>query len=492
MSIKKFIYFWLGGLVCCFLVMALAMVFSTNELRAMNNAILRDAGAVEMTHRQENALLEERRIDLLLRDTGNSVYEQREKVLMAKSRALVEELATDDLPAKDRARVHTIRGFFEAYRAAALASPPLPLPAVSQAADRLLNAVEDYREETRTRMTATLARSKRLDTLVDRWSLGVFLFVSLAAGLGSALLLRRVVRPAHALSRTAARFGRGDTQARATVYFNDELGLLCRSFNRMADNIAFLQSERRHLLAALAHDLKNPLVLIGGAARRLKRKEAVGPAHLPLLESIIGQSDAMEELIGELMETVRREDADRALEKAEVDLHELLTALHAKQVGAIASHPIHYQGTPCPVRGDARRLARVAANLVSNAVKYSPAGRPIDLRLTRQGDWAVFTVTDAGVGIPAEEITGLGEPFRRLKHTSAMAKGSGMGLFSARRIVNGHGGSLAIDSRLGAGTTVTVKVPLATAAAPCQPARPESDKQAVPLAARPDDAEARR
>ncbi len=474
-SIKKFIYFWLGGLVCCFLTMASAMVLSTSALRSMNAETLKDAGAVEMAHRLENGLLEERRMALLLHDTGDPAFSRKEKVLMEQSRSLIEELSMADRPAKDRPQVNDIFALFQEYRTGALSLPPQPLPAINKTADRLLAAVEKYREDKRAQMTETLARSKHLDTLVDRWSLGVIISVVLASGLGSVLLLRRIVRPARSLSQTATRFGEGETMARATVYFNDEMGLLSRSFNEMADNIAALHQERGHLIAALAHDLKNPLVLIGGAARRLKRKEAVAQNQLPLLDSIIGQTEAMEELIGELVETVRQEETPQPQEMTDVDLHELLKTLHARQAPLITSHRLHYEGSPCPVRGDASRLGRIATNLISNAVKYSAAGTPIHIRLQRQEDWGVLTVTDAGVGIPASEIPRLFEPFRRLEHTRSMAKGTGLGLFSARKIVSGHGGSISISSQLGTGTTVTVKLPLNHAPAP----QPGHDHTAV-------------
>ena len=475
MSIKNFIYFWLGGLVCCFLTLTSAMVLSTNALRAMNAETLRDTGAVDLAHRLENGLLEERRIDLLMRDTGDPAFRSRKKTLMAQSQSLIEELSMTAPSAKDLPLVNNILGLFQQYRAESLALPPLPLSAISHTANHLLAAVENYREENRIRMTETLARSKHLNTLVDRWSMGVILSVVLASGLGSVLLLRRIVRPAHSLSRTATRFGEGETTARATVYFNDELGLLSRSFNTMADNIAALHQERGHLLAALAHDLKNPLVLVGGAARRLKKKEAVAEKHLPLLDSIIGQTEAMEELIGELVETVRQEETPQPQEMTDLDLHALLQSIHIRQAALITSHRLHYEGSPCPVRGDAVRLGRVAANLISNAVKYSNAGTTIHIRLQRMEDWGVLTVSDTGVGIPTEEIPSLFQPFRRLDHTRSMAKGTGLGLFSARKIVSGHGGNISVSSRLGEGTTVTVKLPL------CPSSVPQPDQSPPPV-----------
>lgn len=310
MSIKKFISFWMGGLAFCFIILALSLIASTTKLQSMNARVLKDSQAIEVAHQIENAILSERREDLLWRATGDSAFLTRKANFVEKLTPLVRELADSESTSTKNDSSSHIRQLFEQYRTEALADPVHPLAEVSRSADLLLRTVEDFSERNHTQMTQTLALSKRLDTMVDRWSIGLILVVLCFTALGSVLLLKRIIIPTFALSQAAERFGKGEYAVRARVYNNDELGMLSRAFNEMTENISLLQQERRHFIASLAHDIKNPMVLIGGTARRLKKKQAVVEEKMPLLNCIIEQADAVEELIGELVDTVHLEDGN--------------------------------------------------------------------------------------------------------------------------------------------------------------------------------------
>jgi signal transduction histidine kinase len=112
------------------------------------------------------------------------------------------------------------------------------------------------------------------------------------------------------------------------------------------------------------------------------------------------------------------------------------------------------------------RLRRVVGNLLANAVKYSPDGGCVTAAVALLGDQgsaartAVLRVTDAGIGIPATELAHITEPFYRASNAVGRARGSGVGLAGARQIVEQHGGRLTIESEEGAGTTVSVFLPL--------------------------------
>ena len=113
---------------------------------------------------------------------------------------------------------------------------------------------------------------------------------------------------------------------------------------------------------------------------------------------------------------------------------------------------------------DADRLTRVLENLVANAIKYSPAGSVVVVRIDREempdGPVAVLSITDQGVGIPADDLPHIFERFRRGGNVADRIAGSGLGLWGSQRIVAQHGGTIAIDSTEGQGTTVTVRLPL--------------------------------
>jgi signal transduction histidine kinase len=113
---------------------------------------------------------------------------------------------------------------------------------------------------------------------------------------------------------------------------------------------------------------------------------------------------------------------------------------------------------------DRMRLERVLDNLLSNAVKYSPQGGPIAIRVGREDDaggaWAVVSVRDDGIGVPAEDLPWIFERYRRAGNVAGRVAGTGIGLAGARQIVEQHGGTIGVESDEGQGTTVTVRLPL--------------------------------
>jgi signal transduction histidine kinase len=118
------------------------------------------------------------------------------------------------------------------------------------------------------------------------------------------------------------------------------------------------------------------------------------------------------------------------------------------------------------IRGDPQALEQVLVNLLDNAVKYSPEPRPIDVELTRAGEWAHLRVSDRGCGIPADEQERIFEPFYRAGSPSCSGErsttGSGLGLALVRRTVSAHGGRVTVTSQPGEGSTFVVSLPLLT------------------------------
>jgi signal transduction histidine kinase len=159
------------------------------------------------------------------------------------------------------------------------------------------------------------------------------------------------------------------------------------------------------------------------------------------------------------------------LRRVRVDLVVLVRRVVAEREGISARYSFRVEANPEQLIGsfDSVRLERVVDNLVSNAVKYSPLGGTVTLVLRCQrsanGTWAVLSVRDQGLGIPAADLPGVLEPFRRASNVGPIS-GTGIGLASARQIVEEHGGRISVASREGAGTTFTVCLPLASRPAP--------------------------
>ena len=231
------------------------------------------------------------------------------------------------------------------------------------------------------------------------------------------------------------------------------------------------QAEKEAFLDAVAHDLGNPLTTVKGQTQLLRRRaqqDRADPATLEIgLAAIEAATDRATRLIGELTDTARLE-AQRPLElrRTAVNLVALTEASITDFQAAAAGQQLLLETDIAEVIGlwDADRLTRVLENLIANAVKYSPAGSTVVVRVEREetpvGPYAVLSVADQGVGIPAADRPHIFERFRRGGNVAGRFAGSGLGLWGSQRIVAQHGGRIAIDSTEGKGTTVTVRLPL--------------------------------
>ncbi len=232
------------------------------------------------------------------------------------------------------------------------------------------------------------------------------------------------------------------------------------------------EAEKEAFLDAVAHDLANPLTTVKGQTQLLRRRAQRGRAGLATLETglaaIEAATDRATRLIGELTDAARLE-AQRPLElrRTAIDLVALAKDSITESQAAASGQQLHLEAGVPEVVGwwDADRLTRVLENLVANAIKYSPAGSTVVVRVDREeapdGPLAMLSVTDQGVGIPAADLPHIFERFRRGGNVAGRIAGSGLGLWGSQRIVAQHGGTIAIDSAEGRGTTVTVRLPLA-------------------------------
>jgi PAS domain S-box-containing protein len=230
------------------------------------------------------------------------------------------------------------------------------------------------------------------------------------------------------------------------------------------------EAEHEALLGMVAHDLKTPLTAIRGSAELLlhqarngrleparvaRRAEAIGSAAATMTLQIGELLDLARLRSGQPLELVRRPTDLVALVYRVAALAQATTARHTVEVEAAVGHLV--------AAWDAFRLERVVGNLLANAVKYSPGGGEIRVRVAREpgpdGGWAVLTVEDRGIGIPAEDLPHVFERFRRGRNAVGRIPGEGLGLAGARQIVEQHGGTIAAESAAGRGSTFVVRLP---------------------------------
>ena len=229
---------------------------------------------------------------------------------------------------------------------------------------------------------------------------------------------------------------------------------------------------RDAFLASISHDLRTPLTTLSGTTQMLQRQLARSGSlsatqATPALAGITHSVRQLRAMVEELLDLAQLDSGQPlALQRTPTDLVALARQVAHDQQQLTKTHRIGVQAESAVLQGnyDAARLERTLANLVGNAVKYSPAGGAVTVRLARvddaQGRWVELVVRDQGLGIPAADLPRVRERFYRGGNVAGRIEGTGIGLAGATQIVEQHGGTLAIASEEGQGTTVTLRLPL--------------------------------
>jgi signal transduction histidine kinase len=245
-----------------------------------------------------------------------------------------------------------------------------------------------------------------------------------------------------------------------------------------------LARQRQEFVATASHELKTPLTTLLGHVELLGRQlsrpvpdTARVNRYLGVLQSAAGRLGA---LVDDLLDTARIQQGYLALRLAPCDLVVIARDVLQRAEESIertARHTLALDApTSVPGVWDGERLDQVLSNLVSNALKYSPDGGEVRVRVVPTPEDVAIVVSDQGIGIAPDETTLLFEPFARGRILREMVGGTGLGLYIVRQNIEQHGGAIVIESTPGVGTTITVRLPRGTATAADAPAsggRPE-------------------
>ena len=313
---------------------------------------------------------------------------------------------------------------------------------------------------------------------VDRLAALAALIATLVALGTGTLLARRVTGPVRTLTTAAKGLAGGDWSARVDSVRTDELGEMARAFDHMAETLSEEDSLRRTFIADVAHELRTPLAVVRAELEAIE--DGLIPLDPAALASFAEEVERLCRLVGDL-ETLALADA------AGFSLHLKLQSLAPVVEGAVNGFAGTAQAKGVPIglhldedalaEIDGTRIAQVVANLVSNALKFTPTGGRVDLRLHQVGGFAMLEVTDTGPGIPPQD---LGHVFERFWRGGAPhAGGSGIGLAVVRELVEAHGGQVDVTSEFGKRTAFTVRLPRAVS--PLQRAAPEQTASGTPI-----------
>jgi two-component system, OmpR family, sensor kinase len=329
-------------------------------------------------------------------------------------------------------------------------------------------------------------------------TLGQLIFIEVIGGLVAVVLLggvayglvRRSLRPLVEVEEAAEDIAGGDLSRRVPELDPaTEVGRLSRSFNTMVDRIetAFRQREEseaeakaseermRRFVADASHELRTPLTSIRGFAELYRQGAVMNPDDISrVMRRIEDQATRMGLLVEDLL-LLARLDQQRPLDLQPVDLlfiaSEAVQDARALEPDRDVSLAVADDAPPPVVLGDETRLRQVVGNLMSNALTHTPPGTPVRVAVATDGGFGRLDVTDQGPGLSADDAAHVFERFYRADSSRTRTSGgTGLGLSIAAALVTAHAGALSVETQQGHGATFTMRIPLAPAVEPSQPA----------------------
>ncbi|WP_427168181.1 HAMP domain-containing sensor histidine kinase [Streptomyces sp. C1-1] len=285
---------------------------------------------------------------------------------------------------------------------------------------------------------------------------GLVLAVTVAV---TAVVATRLVRPLRAL--TAAAQQPPELHVRVPVTTRDETGILAEAFNDLTERRERLEEQRKAMVSDIAHELRSPLTNIRGWLE-VTRDGVVDPDPA-LLGSLHEESLVLQRIIDDLQDLAAADAGTLRLHREPVRAEELLDQVAAAHRVAAGAADVEVrtdvEGDPW-LDADPVRMRQALGNLVSNALRHTPAGGTVTVAARRDGDDVVFTVTDTGSGIAADDLPHVFERFWRAeKSRSRRTGGSGLGLPIVRHLVAAHGGTATAQSEPGRGAAFTLRLP---------------------------------
>jgi signal transduction histidine kinase len=232
-----------------------------------------------------------------------------------------------------------------------------------------------------------------------------------------------------------------------------------------------LAEMREEFLALTTHDLRSPLTVISGVISFLTsgRLGELSPEQKNMVAMMERNTQNLIELVNDLLDAAKLESGSLQLELADVDLASLINeicepfAQLAREKGLALTQEAVPAGLPPCVRADRAKLRRVIVNLLSNALKFTPRGGRVSVRVEPAGEREVrIAVADTGVGIAADDLPLLFDKYEQARHRATRGeKGTGLGLYITRQLVELHGGQIQVESEVGRGSTFSFTLPVA-------------------------------
>jgi two-component system OmpR family sensor kinase len=314
--------------------------------------------------------------------------------------------------------------------------------------------------------------TQQIDTFIVTFRLMLLFGVIGALSIATALtipLINAALRPLVDMERTSQRIAEGDLSLRLdTPLTDDEIGRLAHSFNQMVAQLERSFQRQKRFVADASHELRTPLTALGGSLEMLLLGADSGDteASRRLLRGMYTEVKRMHRLAEDLLALTRLDEGQVRLREDVVDVSELIDKVYNQAQQLSRGQTINREvalNMPS-IRVDADRIQQVLLNIVDNALKFTPVNGSVNLfaMYKKEKEVVVIEIRDTGKGIPAEDLPHVFDRFYRAdpsrSRLSKRVGGSGLGLAIAKEFVEAQGGKIAINSRLGVGTTLTIRL----------------------------------
>jgi signal transduction histidine kinase len=270
--------------------------------------------------------------------------------------------------------------------------------------------------------------------------------------------MRRLSTPLDDLLAAADRVAEGDYSAHVEEKGPHEIRSLARTFNNMASRLHLADEHRRNLLADVTHELRTPLTVIQGNLEGML--DGVYPADETNLRSLLDETNILSRLVEDLRTLALAESGALKLRKEATDLmmlvRDTLAAFQTQAEAIGVALTVETAGDLPWLEIDPGRIRQVLSNLLANALRYTPAGGSIRVKLGMDAGRILLEVADTGPGIPAEDLPHIFERF----YKSTDSGGMGLGLAIAKHLVTAHKGTIIAESSPGQGTTIRISLPV--------------------------------
>ena len=299
-----------------------------------------------------------------------------------------------------------------------------------------------------------------------RYLLWSVLLVAVLAGLGlGSYLAISLNRPIQHVTRSIQALASGDWQAHVEERGPDEMRILAREVNTLVDRLHSLENARRQLLANLVHELGRPLGAIRSAILALLHGADKDPqlSH-DLLTGLDEETVRLQHLLEDLAGLHEQVLGKLEMNRSPVQLNDWLASTISPWEAAARQKGLTWTVAASPnlpvVQIDADRMAQALGNILSNAIKFTPAGGKVSTSVEAADSQLVIQVEDTGPGIPLNEQEKIFQPFIRGNQGRRIVEGMGLGLSIAREIVQAHGGDIKLESGPGAGSRFVLQMPV--------------------------------